>query len=67
MRRAGVGSWILCQAQPLSHLLGEGGDLATNHHNGPYVLLWVLPQCQELLLKLQKKIVRMRLMREAQG
>lgn len=46
----------LSQAQPVSHLLGEGGDLATNHHNGLYVLLRVLPQCQELLLKLQKKL-----------
>ena len=46
----------LFQAQPLSHLLGGGGDLATNHHNGLYMLLRVLPECQEpLLLKLQKK------------
>ena len=58
----------LSQAQPLSHLLGGGGDLATNHDNGLYMLLRVLPECQEpLLLKLQKKNVIMRLAREAQG
>ena len=64
----GPGSAHLSPAQPLSLLLGGGGELATNHHNGLYVLLWVLPECQEpLLLKLQKKDVGMGLAREARG
>lgn len=64
-RRAGVGSWILSAhlplSQPLSRLLGQGRDPATNHCNGLYMLPWGLPVCQGIaptrgrrLIKLQK-------------
>lgn len=60
-----MGSWVLSLptslSQPLSRLLGQGRDPATNHCNGLYMLPWGPPVCQGIaparsrrLIKLQK-------------